>query len=160
LEIGTRHFLKRALITVKHVEICVGHFIYVFMLRRPLLAVFHFVYEFIHHGPRHRCVLPREVREEFEIAIACLPFAFVEMKTPFSDIVYASDSSLTHYCVMRTRAPLESIKGAYRMKERWRFLDQDPDLQASENEYQSNYEQDIQRNLGLTSIRSSYILEG
>ena len=121
LEQGALELLRRPTSCGKELEIVVSHFTTMFLLRRPLLSVFHFCYEWIQKAPKRRSALPREVREEIKTAIDLLPFCFSDVKVPYSDWVYCSDSSETHYAVMRSCQPLALIRSAYRWHERWRF---------------------------------------
>ena len=84
LECGARALLQRPESSSKEIEIIIGHFTTMFLLRRPLLSVFHYCYEWVQKSPKKRQRLPQEVRLEIELAIDLLPLCFSNVKVPYS----------------------------------------------------------------------------
>jgi hypothetical protein len=110
---ATDGLLARQSVQTRELEILVSHYTTAFLLRRPLLSVFHYTYEWIQRGPTKRHALPDSVREEFLLAQSLLPLCFAQLKAPYSPWVYCSDSSESHYCVMRADHSPDEVKSVY-----------------------------------------------
>jgi len=128
LEAGCREWLRRVAVKPCELEVLLAHFTQAFLLRRPLLSIFHYAYEWVRKGPPQRSALPTEVRREVEAALALLPLAFSRMRAPVYDHVYVTDSSETHYAVMRSKQDVKLIRDASLWSEKWRF---DPSMTSS-----------------------------
>ncbi|CAK0867888.1 unnamed protein product [Prorocentrum cordatum] len=98
-----------------------GHFAFIAMSRRPLLAVFSYVYAFSRKYFDRVMKLPPSVRRELRWAASLIPLAWADLWATWSPRVYASDASEEGRGVCQKEADLGAIRGAGRYGERWRF---------------------------------------
>ena len=121
LDHATRALLARKAVAPWELEVVISHYTCMFLLQRPCLSAFHYAYEWVHRAPAHRSQLPAEVKAELSCALGLLPLAWADLRLDVSRYVYATDSSETHYAVMRTHAEPHVVQDAMSWKERWRF---------------------------------------
>ena len=121
LHAAALEFLRRPTCNSRELEIVIGHFTSLFLLRRPLMCLFHYAYEWIQKGPAKRRELSSAVRSEIRMAVDLLPLCFANIKTCFSHVVYCSDSSETHYAVMNSQQPVALVRDVASWHEKWRF---------------------------------------
>ncbi|CAK0816959.1 unnamed protein product, partial [Prorocentrum cordatum] len=98
-----------------------GHFAFIAMSRRPLLAVFSSVYAFSRKYFDRVMKLPPSVRRELRWAASLIPLAWADLRATWSPRIYASDASEEGRGVCQKEADLGAIRGAGRYGERWRF---------------------------------------
>ena len=77
---ATREFLSRSEAQGRQVEGLVEHLTFLFLLKRPLLSVFHYVYAWGRRVAGSRAPFPPEVRAELQLASALLPLARADLE--------------------------------------------------------------------------------
>ncbi|CAK0849661.1 unnamed protein product, partial [Prorocentrum cordatum] len=124
---ATKALLKRGHATGAELRVWAGHAVALLGLQPCLLSILQSVYHFIGDGSRRRAAFPAPVRGELRMAaIACF-LTEVDLSAPLADEVRVSDSSSSGFCLMYGRKPLRAVWGAYRWRERWRFVEVEAD---------------------------------
>ncbi|CAE7391853.1 Tnks2, partial [Symbiodinium sp. CCMP2592] len=95
---ATLSLLRRARCSQKELQIVGGGLVYFAMFRRPLMSCLNFTWSFIQSfeepGARVRPI-PGAVMSELSMFICLLPLAHIDFRLNTSDVVTASDASLT-----------------------------------------------------------------
>ena len=94
---------------------------FVFLVRRPLLAVFGKTYQFIQAQYSDKAKLWPSVRRELRSAAWLLPLAMADLRREWSPTVCCVDACGSRLVVMRASWSLRSVKEVGRLEERWRF---------------------------------------
>jgi hypothetical protein len=94
--------LNQRMVSGWSVEVLVGHCTYFALVRRDLLSIFHATYSFIQKCYDKPMPLWKTVREEFSAFKALMVFAFASWTTPWNPYVYACDSSMGGFGVLRS----------------------------------------------------------
>ncbi|CAK0877769.1 unnamed protein product [Prorocentrum cordatum] len=121
LRLGIQGLLARGHASGRQVGKIAGHFAFIAMSRRPLLAVFSAVYAFSRKYFDRVMKLPPSVRRELRWAASLIPLAWADLRATWSPRIYASDASEEGRGVCQKEADLGAIRGAGRYGERWRF---------------------------------------
>lgn len=102
----TEALLRRAAVAPVELARLLGTYVWVFLLNRPLLAVFHAAFAFGRlPAPRRRRPLWPAVRMELRAAMGLLPVAFVDLAAPWAASAVATDASTVGFgmCAARVR---------------------------------------------------------
>lgn len=120
-----RHAIQEILVagsaTGKEIEAVTAHFTSVALLRRPALAALSAVYRFSRRFYLRRKELWDSVAKELRWMVGLPPLLEHSLGKEFSSQVYCFDASWWGGGVSVGKRPLESVKGAWRWSERWRF---------------------------------------
>lgn len=116
-----RELLRRRRVSVKHLEIWVGHVTAIFMLTPPLLSCFFHTYRFLKRSEGKRAEVWKEVRSEIKLVLGTLWLARSTLTFDPVRQVDVGDSSMQAFAMMTTEASMEEISEACRMRELWRF---------------------------------------
>ncbi|CAK0872354.1 unnamed protein product, partial [Prorocentrum cordatum] len=120
---GTKELLRRGRCAPAELRAWAGHAVHLFSLQPLLLSILQDAYTFIGNGIGPRRPLPRGVRLELRLAAALVFLGGVNLAAPYDDEVRVSDSSTGGYCLMYGRKPARAVRGAWRWRERWRFVE-------------------------------------
>lgn len=102
----TEALLRRPAVAPVDVARVLGTFVWVFLLNRPLLAVFHAAFAFSRlPSPRRRRPLWVAVRRELAAAVGLLPVAFVDLAARWSPVAVATDASPVGFGMCAARVP-------------------------------------------------------
>ena len=104
------------------VEVWLGHATSLMRLSPGLLSVFDKIYRFVRIGGDRRVHLWPSVRAEISSAAHLLWLCFVDLGAGFIKQVDIGDSANTGYALLTRNTPTELIQGAWRFREKWRFM--------------------------------------
>ena len=113
--------LRRDRISGEELEVLVGHFTFIFLLRRPCLSIFKSVYEYMHRHYKQKRRPWKSVRQELAHASALLLFTFSDFRRPWHTSVTCSDSTLNGYAIHCAVWPQQDVELAGTQCDRWRF---------------------------------------
>ena len=114
LQQGIHAFVRRPRCRPSELRVIVGHLVFAFLLRRPLLSILRHVYKFI-MLPDTPQRLWHCVRKELEVAACLLLFAESAMSV--------SDSSSFAWAAHETDWDIKKVVDCINWNERWRFED-------------------------------------
>lgn len=120
-----RHLLRLDRVRgVVVLECVLGNLVVYGLLRRPYLSIFSEVYKvleaFDRRGRCGRVRITPALRREIYAAMVLLPLLTVALRDPPAEVVCASDSSDTHYCLGRSWGDRERIFETMSYDERWK----------------------------------------
>ncbi len=116
-----RELLRRRRVSVKHLEIWVGHVTAIFMLTPPLLSCFFHTYRFLKRSEGKRAEVWKEVRSEIKLVLGTLWLARSTLAFDPVRHVDVGDASMQAYAMMSTEASTSEIAEACKWRELWRF---------------------------------------
>ena len=99
----------------------IGHFTYVFLLRRPCPSVFCTIYQFIQRAGVPRRSLWNCVRRELQAASGLLVLIFSDLSLQVQQQVYCSDACPHGRAAHAREWPLQEAERQLAWNERWRF---------------------------------------
>ena len=108
-------------VSPKELMVLVGHLVFAFLVRRPLLSVLRHVYKFCRLPPNIPRRLWHCVRRELQVARALLPLAYTDLKLKTCPTVYCSDSSGFAWAAHATEWKPTVIDEHLRWSDRWRW---------------------------------------
>eukprot|EP00435_Cladocopium_sp_Y103_P015295 s2932_g3.t1 len=116
-----KELLRRRRVSVKILEIWLGHMTSLFMISPQALSCFFHIYKFVQQYRGRRAELWQSVREEIKMALGVVWMcrATLEFNPVFQ--VDAGDSSSSAFALMTTEASHAEIAEACRWRETWRF---------------------------------------
>ena len=127
IRMSIRGLLQRGRASSKQIEKLLGHCCFISLARRESLSIFgqayNFVRRFAHTGDEHP--LWPSVRKEFDTWDGILPLIFRNLKSEWSDKVYAVDASEWGLGCTISQMPLADVQRYGRFCERWKFKDPD-----------------------------------
>mmetsp|Transcript_3777 Transcript_3777/g.9853 ORF Transcript_3777/g.9853 Transcript_3777/m.9853 type:complete len:181 (+) Transcript_3777:3-545(+) len=96
----TESVLRKGAATPKAMQRLLGRWVWLFLLRRPLLSVFRACYHLAALKTKRRVPLGEYVADELRGAVALLPLAKSTLNSPQAPLTMATDASLTGGGVM------------------------------------------------------------
>ena len=116
-----RWLLRRRCVAGWELEVILGHCTFLALVRRELLCVFFACYRFIQKNYWERAELWRTVRDELEVFIGLMVFAFSPWWLSWAPQVHATDSSLYGFGVSVSDWKPEEAAAVGRVLERRRW---------------------------------------
>ena len=108
-------------LTSRQLEVIIGHFTFLALLRRPLLSLMGSVYSFCARKYVSKRLLWPSVVRELRWMQGLLPLCLCELASPMSRMVGCSDASLDGGGGCVAVIPTEEVLELSRFRERWRF---------------------------------------
>ena len=121
LKLATEELLKVGFATGVQMASLIGHFSFVFLLRRPCLSVFCTIYQFILRAGVRRRSLWNCVRRELQATSGLLVLAFSDLSLQVQQQVYCSDACPQGWAAHVREWPLQEVERQLAWNERWRF---------------------------------------
>ena len=121
LRSAIRGLLRRRTASGEMIQIIVGHATFCGLVRRPSLSIFSAVYCFIAKYGKERAVLWETCKAELRAFAGLIPLLESSWRAPWSDTVYAFDSSLHGWGVVKSVRSRREIMGVCRVREKDRF---------------------------------------
>lgn len=121
LRLGLQHIIERREASGHELEMVVGHFISLGVLRREVLSCLNAVYAFIRRYRNQRRRLWPSVLKELRWMKALIPLIRRNMRAKWSTRVVVVDASEWGGGVCAADIPREVVARAGRLSERWRF---------------------------------------
>ena len=121
LKLATEELLKVGFATGVQMASLIGHFTFVFLLRRPCLSVFCTIYQFIQRAGVRRRSLWNCGRRELQAASRLLVRAFSDLSLQVQQQVYCSDACPQGWAAHAREWPLQEVERQLAWNERWRF---------------------------------------
>eukprot|EP00971_Amphidinium_carterae_P314555 6252250-Amphidinium_carterae.2 len=113
LVLATVRVLRRQWVNPDLVQKIVGHWCYVFSMKRSLMCLLQYTYGWLRHPQvegRVRCRLPRRIRDELLLLCAFAWSAFTQCDLLPSRTIYASDATIAMGAVVAcTLSPAEAL---------------------------------------------------
>lgn len=124
---------KRPRVNGRAVQRILGHVVHLLMLKRPLLSIPRRLYDFIEYAGGRRCRLWSGAAEEARWLRNLLPLVSADLRKPRSEILTASDASLSGIAVCSRRIPLADIDNLVNTRECWRYKGRNPTTRPRES---------------------------
>ena len=123
VRMAIREILRRGQASGQQLERLMGHITFVSLCRQESLSVFGNVCTFIKRHYAAVAPLWKSVRKELQQWDGLSPLVFCDMKTTWSDIIYAVDASEWGLGVVQSNISGDEAQRLGRWRERWRFKD-------------------------------------
>ena len=123
VRLAIQEILRVGSISGRQLERAVGHMSFICMGRREGLAVLGDVYSFIRRFYNHPHKIWKGVRNELAIWYAISPLLWRDLRSQWSETVYATDASEWGLGATTSRIPADQVKDLGKFSERWRFGD-------------------------------------
>ena len=116
-----RELLRRKVVSVKLVEIWLGHMTAIFMLAPHGLSCFYRIYKFVSLHRGARAAMWKTVRSEIRLALGVMWLTRTNIHFKPVQQIDAGDSSSDAFALLTTWATRSEIKSACKWREAWRF---------------------------------------
>ena len=105
----------------KTTERLIGHMSFVALLRRDTLACFEEVYKYIKQDFSENHFVWESVLRELDLFSNLLPLIVVDWNAGWSDAIHMCDASGEGLGVVASRAPVDEVRSAGSVREKWRW---------------------------------------
>lgn len=124
LYLAIAEILRKPHMSSKQLEVIIGYYTFLSLLRRPLLAAMRAVHSCAQREYRRPCPLWSSVLRELRWMRSLLPIAVCDQRAKVAMRVMASDASLDGQGVVVGYAPQGAVSELFRNRELWRFRDE------------------------------------
>ncbi|CAK0822212.1 unnamed protein product [Prorocentrum cordatum] len=121
--VGAKELFRRGRCTPAELRAWAGRAVHLFSLQPLLPSILQDTRTFVGNGLGARRLLPRGVRLELRLAAALVFLGGANLAAPYDDEVHVSDSATGGYCLMHGRKPTRAVRGAWRWRGQWRFVE-------------------------------------